>query len=182
MIHLPKSAVSFSVVAVAAGILTLAAPRAAHAVAAALVQVTNTSSNPVVTQSTPTMASQLVDLYGQTGYASDPNSPAVAPFYPFLPGGDIVTIGYSVPANQALVITSADVLFYDCQNSSTPGTAALVVNNDSLSHRFWAASSEATAHFTYPTGFALAPGATLGFENNSQCLLAIDMQGYLTSN
>jgi hypothetical protein len=42
----------------------LAAPRAAHAIAATLVQVVNTPSNPAITQSVPTQASQLVSLYG----------------------------------------------------------------------------------------------------------------------
>ncbi len=49
---------SFGALALAAGALTLAVPRAAHAVAAALVQVTNT----VTTQDTSRQASQLVHL------------------------------------------------------------------------------------------------------------------------
>jgi len=50
MTKLPKSILSFGAVALAAGVLTLAFPRAAHAVAAVLVEVTNTRSNPVPNQ------------------------------------------------------------------------------------------------------------------------------------
>ena len=50
MNRLPKSLLSFGAIALAAGLLTLAFPRAAHAVAAALVVVTNTRSNPVPNQ------------------------------------------------------------------------------------------------------------------------------------
>jgi hypothetical protein len=49
MFRLPKTAFHFGAAAVVAGALILAAPRAVHAVAAALVQVTNTTANPVPT-------------------------------------------------------------------------------------------------------------------------------------
>jgi len=42
--------------------LSLIAPRAAHAIVAALVQVTNTTANPAITQSTKEQASQLIRL------------------------------------------------------------------------------------------------------------------------
>jgi hypothetical protein len=47
MFRLPKSVLSFCGGALALGVLILAAPRAAHAIAATLVQVTNTAANPV---------------------------------------------------------------------------------------------------------------------------------------
>ena len=47
MIRIPKSIFSFGALAPAAGLLTLAVSPAAHAVATALVQVTNTPANPV---------------------------------------------------------------------------------------------------------------------------------------
>jgi hypothetical protein len=42
--------------------LALVTPRAAHALAAALVQVSNTTENPAITQGVPSQASQLVLL------------------------------------------------------------------------------------------------------------------------
>jgi hypothetical protein len=47
MFRLPKSVPFYGALAIAAGALILAAPRAAQAVASALVQVTNTVANPV---------------------------------------------------------------------------------------------------------------------------------------
>lgn len=47
MIQVSKSILSFGALALGASLLTLAVPRAAHAVAAALVQVTNNYSTPV---------------------------------------------------------------------------------------------------------------------------------------
>lgn len=60
-----KRIVSFGACAVALGILALTAPKAAHAFAATLVQVTNTALNPVVAQSPTTQASQLINLGAQ---------------------------------------------------------------------------------------------------------------------
>jgi hypothetical protein len=55
---------SFPIVgfAVMALLLTLAAPRAVHAVVAALVQVVNTTANPAVTQDTSTTHFILTSL------------------------------------------------------------------------------------------------------------------------
>jgi len=50
MTRLPKSVLSFGAAALVACLLTLAAPRAAHAVVATLVQVVNTRSTPVPNQ------------------------------------------------------------------------------------------------------------------------------------
>ena len=48
--RISKSVMAVGGVVVAAGLLTLTNPKTVHAVAAALVQVTNTASNPVVAQ------------------------------------------------------------------------------------------------------------------------------------
>src|SRR5580658_2987813 len=47
MFRLPKTVSTYGAAAISAAVLLLAAPRAAHSVAAALVQVTNTTANPV---------------------------------------------------------------------------------------------------------------------------------------
>ena len=47
MFKLPKTLSTYGAAALAAGVLILAAPRAAHAIAATLVQVVNTTANPV---------------------------------------------------------------------------------------------------------------------------------------
>src|SRR5579863_4422906 len=95
-----KSVLSFGAGALALSVLILAAPRAAHAIAATLVQVTNTPANPAVTQSVGQQASQLVNLLaiGSSGTQFSRVSP-----------GGLVTFGYTVPANQYLVITAVDL-------------------------------------------------------------------------
>src|SRR6201997_5426256 len=89
--------------AVLAAVLTLAAPRAAHAVVAALVQVANTTANPAVTQDTSKAASQIVHLTTLGQSAVSPLS--LTALHQYIPGG---TFGpaYVVPAGQNLVITS----------------------------------------------------------------------------
>jgi hypothetical protein len=62
MIRIPKPVVSFGGLFLAVGLITLAIPRTTHALAAALVQVNNTTENPAITQSVPSQASRLVYL------------------------------------------------------------------------------------------------------------------------
>ena len=88
MIRLSKSVVSFGAVALVAVAATLAVPRTAHAVAAALVQVTNTSANPVLNQD--------VDALGRHPYMSSCSAPNICFFS-------------AVPANRELVIQSISV-------------------------------------------------------------------------
>jgi hypothetical protein len=57
-----KYSLQVAAAAILAVVLTLAAPRAVHAVTAALVTVTNTASNPVVVQSVNQLTSQNVML------------------------------------------------------------------------------------------------------------------------
>lgn len=183
MICIQKHAKSFAAVVATAGILTLAVPRTAHAVAAALVQVTNTSSNPVVAQTMPLMASQLVELYGNT-------LPSPSYYYQFnviTPNNENIP-GYSIPQNQTLVITSADITPYNCPTSyigvtnvglfqNIENTGVTIYPRDS-----WTVSGQNTVHFSYPSGITLAGGISIGYNNNSQCSVAITLRGYLTSN
>jgi len=66
MFRLPKYALHFGVGALATLALTLAAPKAAHAIAATLVQVTNTAANPVINQDRD---QQGRNFYQQSGSA-----------------------------------------------------------------------------------------------------------------
>jgi len=172
MIHIPKYAKSLGAVVAAAGILTLAAPRAAHAVAAALVQVTNTTASPAVTQSTPSMASQLVVLSNAVSY---PNFGAVESiaFFNSQP--------YSVPLGQTLVITSADISLQQCADVNITNYVSLTVGGNPASA--WAVSGLNTVHFSYPSGLPVAGGVSLGtYDNVLSCQPFIVLNGYLTSN
>jgi hypothetical protein len=84
MNRLPKSLLSFGAVALAAGVLTLAFPHAAHAVAAALVEVTNTRSNPVPNQD--------ADAPGRHPYQQSCSATSITCFMPVFPPNTEVVI------------------------------------------------------------------------------------------
>ena len=106
MLRFRGSAASFGALALAAGVLMLAMPRGAHAVAAALVQVTNTAGNPAVTQDTSKSASQLVTLGGGRVIF---NSYGAVQLGQALPGSPENSTGYTVPLGTNLVITGMEV-------------------------------------------------------------------------
>jgi hypothetical protein len=178
MIRIPKSVVSFGAVALVACGLTLAIPRAARAVAAALVQVTNT----VTTQDTSRQASQLVHLNVEL------SSDQFEKFSLVTASGPIAN--YSVPTTASLVITSVDI---------TPST--LSAGLGSTIHLFGGEPSVmlfafpgqpnlaqlATVHYSYPSGLVIGPAFTPSVQmlaNNgaSGNDVFVDLFGYLTSN
>lgn len=107
MSRIPKSVVSFGGLFLAVGVLTLAVPRALHAVAEALVQVSNTTENPAITQSVPSQASRLVYLTASL----PPNTSSG-----FFSGG----MAYTLPAGQSLVITAVDHAIARMHHRSVP--------------------------------------------------------------
>ena len=169
-----KSVLSFGAGALALGVLMLAAPRAAHAIAAALVQVTNTAANPAITQSVASQAAQLVELNALVTNSS--------PYFNVMtlvaPNGDIPT--YTVPSNQALVITAADLSPIGCS-----GTAEAVLNATNTLKK-WYAPYGLTTHFEYPSGIVFpassSPNVSVTNFANSGCSLYIELHGYLTFN
>ena len=172
MTKIPKAAFSFAGLAVVAGVLTLAVPQAAHAVAAALVQVTNTTASPVVTQSTPSMASQLVVLSNALTY---PNFGVVGP------NAVYNSQTYWVPFGQTLVITSADISLQQCADQNLVNYVS-VTQSGNIGPS-WAVSGPYTAHFSYPSGLPVTGGVQLGTYNNIlPCQAFIVLNGYLTSN
>jgi len=81
MIRLSKSVLAVGAVVLAGSLITLMNPKAVHALAAALVQVTNTASNPAVTQSVGAQAGNMVHLTCEVMFS------AGQPFYiPLRPG------------------------------------------------------------------------------------------------
>jgi hypothetical protein len=166
-----KSVLSFGAGALVLGVLILAAPRAAHAIAATLVQVTNTASNPAVTQDVSRQVAQIVSL-GTTTIGGQPSQ-----FLNFLSNGTYVN-GYTVPANQYLVITSADVTGQGCAGLSI----ALAITNYTLA--YWVVSGVNSTHFDYPSGIVVPPGTTPleAVYGPTTCSGSLTLHGYLTSN
>jgi len=104
------------------GVLILATPKAAHSLAAALVEVANTPSSPAVTQSVPTIASQIVTLEGNADNCLDGTiliPSGVVGELPFNVSALVTpqslascsvgsTPPYTVPAGNKLVITTVE--------------------------------------------------------------------------
>jgi hypothetical protein len=182
MIRPPKSVASFGALALAAGVLALAIPRAAHAVAVALVQVTNTAASPAIAQSPNSQAAQLVELFAIV----DPSN-ASGQVFGAVQAGHQISSQYSVPNSQSLVITAVDV--------TPPGNCASGSFGVKLSSGgilpIWTASAPNTGHFEYPSGIVFPPGAVPSiqgtFTNNiggpfCNEAMTVELYGYLTFN
>jgi hypothetical protein len=188
MFRLPKSVLAVGGAALATVLLILAAPRTVHAVAAALVQVTNTSSNPVVTQSTNQQATQLIELtcnmtaLGKTGGSGICNllSPTNG------------QSGFVVPANQSLVVTTVDIAPNNFEGFCAGGMygESIQVNGSGIVSysRMWIVSYSGagefgpTTHFTYPTGIVFAPNSALTVTEDTGCAANFVLTGYLTNS
>jgi hypothetical protein len=96
--RISRSVVTVSGVVLAAGLITFTNPKAVHAVAAALVQVTNTASNPVPNSDVTSTPSQLVAI-----------SCLAVGCLRMEPGGALDQDAYAVPADQTLVITDVEI-------------------------------------------------------------------------
>jgi hypothetical protein len=182
MIKLPKSVLPFGAGALALGALIVAAPRAAHAIAATLVQVTNTSASPAVAQDVSRMASQNVQLISSPSSANGPTANAVAPgahvaLYQMFPNGDYGANPFVVPAGQSLIITSISL--------SLEGSYAAVgignTSNAALREQF---SLTATSVFSFPSGVVFPAGDSIFVQNYgaSSAGVIFTLHGYLTSN
>lgn len=161
--------------------LVFATPRAAHAVVAALVQVTNTASNPAVTQDTSHMASQMVHLtcYGTSTDAGGGTCYSISPSAEISGSGD-----YFVPSGQSLIVTSVDIYGTNSSGSAACPSAMLV---RLTSYSYWqlTAGEVAVAHYSYPSGIPLGGVVLNGVgvsAGGSSCSAAVQVYGYLTAN
>jgi hypothetical protein len=195
MFRISKSTLSWGGVAVAAILITLAVPRAAHAVAAALVQVTNTASSPVISQGIGNQAAQIVEIecgYNLGAGNINPFGCAAVPpngFTSFLPPGS----KYTVPEGETLVVTAVDIFSgaaagTPCMSYAFPqvileepiGPSTI----EDVPRKSWIVPSGAgTAHYVYPSGILFPAGGVVYFVSNSvsACTVTIDMHGYLTA-
>jgi hypothetical protein len=205
MFRFPKPVLAVGGAALTMVLLTLAAPRTVHAVAAALVEVTNTSSNPVVTQTTGAQAANMIHL--QCGFNMDYKDSAC---FQITSTGVLSyegpNIPYTVPNGSYLVITAADVApsSNGGNTPSCPGVYyATIGNNTNPANPInfltvTTSNNLVTTHFTYPppSGIVIAPGTgvyglghiivpTTGQFAGSCSNFAydvVDLYGYLTTN
>ena len=193
MLRICKSTLSWGGVAAAAILLTLGAPRAAYAVAASLVQVTNTASSPVIAQGIGNQAAQIVQIECGDLPGTQTNSHC----FP-MPASGVVPPdvgGYRLPTGQTLVVTSVDILSGAAAGSPCMSSALVSVVTSGSSYimtlvrKSWIVPSGAgTAHYVYPSGILVASNRVgidtiiESVESNSPCTITLDMHGYLTAN
>jgi hypothetical protein len=173
-----KSRTSTIVVCVAAvAAVGLLSPKAAHAVAAALVQVTNTIANPAITQPTVTTAAQQVML-------TPPGGEAVAccgytSLVQAVAAGDF-TLPYVVPAGQNLIVTGMDATAFTGASSAV----SIVANCNSLNgltYQILPVGVTVQARYpaiVIPTGC----GVSLQYLSPNNGNLTAVVFGYLTAN
>lgn len=184
MIHIRKLALPFGGVVLVAGALTLAVPKAAHAVAAALVEITNTAASPVIAQGIGQQAAQIVQIEcGNTVWGQYPGGCiAVLPTTVSAP-----STNYTVPSGQTLVITSVDILSgaasSPCTSSAEPFMEAYFPDLGKYATRkqWIVPGGTGTAHYVYPSGFLFASGSEPNFGNGGTCTITLDLSGYLTA-
>jgi hypothetical protein len=186
MMRMTKGTLSVAVAAIVAGVLILSVPRAAHALAAALVQVTNTASNPVITQTVGQQAGQSIQI--QCDNYTNVN--AICFQY-----GVVSATPYTVPPSQFLVITAVDVVSPDFSLSTTcPSPHSVGVEGQlfigrvivSQTLQYMLSANLGTLHASYPSGVAFGPNVSLIADITGPaehgCNDTVRMYGYLTSN
>jgi hypothetical protein len=174
-----KRSLQVVMVTAAVAVLGLSTPKAAHAVAAALVQVTNTFANPVISQQTSTAASQLVML--TTPGAELLANGQMLTLNQVVPGQSASGSSYVVPTGQNLVVTAMDV------TPLNSGTSQVILaentQTSTIGLTYVVTTSTATVQARYP-GIVYPAGTSVVVEyngpNNGNVIVAV--YGYLTAN
>jgi hypothetical protein len=171
-------------------ILILAVPRAAHAVVATLVQVSNTVAAPAITQSVAEQAQQLLQV--ECSYdllVRQTSCNFIAPTGLLNGPSSAVTISPS----QNFVITGVDIQQpVEGQAQTTCGSDAgigLTINSPVVGQTtrasWMVAGHSGSQHFAYPSGILIAGGTEfVGLSVNSStndCVIIVDVFGYLTT-
>ena len=134
---------------VVAALGIIAAPTAAHAIVATLVQVANTSSNPVMSLDVSRATSQMLTLNCQNTncFAENPG------------GGGFAN--YTVPAGQTFVVTEVDIVAGNSPGNITnfnlQGNCAPICGDQS----WYAPSDGATHQFLSPAGLPFPAGTPM---------------------
>ncbi len=172
-----RQTVSYGAAALAAGALILAVPRAAHAIAATLVQVTNTAAGPAVAQDVSKLASQQVTL------VAPGLSPNINEYLAQMDVHGAISSGsFTVPAGQSLIVTSIDI---------TPGAPGSGTNGISIWNTIpgyilesYVVTNSVTTTLQFSNGIVFPAGESLIVGNaiSSSGYVNATVRGYLTSN
>ena len=187
--RVPRTVMAVGGVVVAAALIGFTNPKAVQAVTAALVQVTNTATNPVVTQGVGQQAANTVHLNCLVYMDSSTSGTQCAQI---LSNGQYDAGTYTVPAGQTLVINAVDLLpgVFNCAGDYqvTLRTSGAFANIQ----RWSTSSSPVTTHFVYPSGPTIAAGfpvemygeAVIPGSGSESCPTGtevVDLTGYLTA-
>lgn len=171
--RISKSLIAVGGVVVAAAAIGFTNPKAVRAaVAAALVQVTNTASNPVVNSDVTLSAANIVQL------ECIPKNYCVQ----VEPGGALADSFYKVPAGQTLIIT--DVMILSPADSKGPSEFSLVPQENivtglfAYSVMFQVPDDGLSHHFALTRGIAWPSGSPLLAAGSIYALL----NGYVTNS
>jgi len=162
--------------------VALLTPRTMHALAAALVQVTNTLANPAITQDSSRAASQIVLLHTPFG-SQVPGGQEVAMVQVIPTQGDAPT-AYVVPSGQNLVLTGVD---FDV-NTASPNTFVdlrhSLSNNGLFADEIFSLPNAGHQEFRFPSGIVIPAGSSVHIDNGNAgaSTLQAVVQGYLTAN
>ena len=166
-----------------AAVLTLLVPKAAHAVVATLVQVSNTIAAPAITQGVPNLASQMVSISDSIGPGL---GLTVNGFVSYSPQALVLADPYITPSTQNLVITSIQFSpvtpdpgkTLELTMSNGPGIGALYAD--------WRVPCDSITTIQFPTGLVIGPGVQLALEvisgGSTKAAFNVSAQGYLTAN
>jgi hypothetical protein len=155
-----------------AGLLAMLAtmfnPRTAHALVAALVQVSNTPAAPAITLDVSRLASQNVQLLcvGIQNCAQIlPDGTSPAPFY-------------IVPAGSSLVITSVQI------NTAGAGSVQMTQGNSSAvsTRAFWTFAAGGSFEFQYLSGIVISSGSDLSVDGFIPPYEEAFLTGYLVNS
>jgi len=171
--RVPRSVLAVGGVVAAAALIGFMKPATVHALTAALVQVANTATNPVVSSEVSRTAAQTVALcIGQdvTG--------ARTPFEEVLPGGGFGGSAYVVPDGESLMITEIDI------QPQAGGKFRLLpvttgLGGGSLEQFFEVPGDGLTHQFLFPNGLAWPSGQNIPYSVDTG-IGEVCMRGYLT--
>jgi hypothetical protein len=176
-------------VVLAAVVIGFTNPKAVHAVTAALVQVTNTASNPVVTQSVGPQAGNMVHLQCRVLLEKQ----VISPCFRVLTDGSTPP-AYVVPSGEFLVITGVDLrseVQWPCPNYFNITLVGTTLIRSSTLLHLTTTNSLTTTHFTYSSGVVIPGennldllGTTVTNDDEESCVGYddVDIYGYLTAS
>jgi hypothetical protein len=175
-------------IAGAVGILILGLPRAAHAVVATLVQVSNTVAAPAIMQSISEQAQQLLQVRCLGLGLNDAGSTHcnfIAPTGLAYGVSSAITIGLG----QNFVITGVDISPANIPATCPADVTGTLQINSAAGQQgrssWMVAADNGTQHFAYPSGILIAGGTEFVGLNvsssNGNCGMVVDMFGYLTT-